>query len=131
WRPRDRRGLSRPLHTFDVGWADQPGAIEMMLSPSRHTDSPPVSPIRGTEAMLLLDLPTRLDARFATVAMADRLPSYRRLAGRGGWAIAGGSPGAHRATVTAVCIRSSSRFAGSLARGKSGNHRPANGRARR
>jgi hypothetical protein len=34
--------------------------------------------------MLLLDLPTRLDARFATVAMADRPPSNRRLAGRDG-----------------------------------------------
>jgi hypothetical protein len=79
-RPRDRRGLSRPLHTFDVGWADQPAANEMKLSPSRHTDSPPASPIRGTEAMLLLDLPTRLDAGFATVAMADRPPS-NRLAG--------------------------------------------------
>jgi hypothetical protein len=57
----------------------------MMLSPSCHTDSPPASPIRGTEAMLLLDLPTRLGAGFVTVAMADRPPSNRRLAGRDRW----------------------------------------------
>src|SRR5262249_50973882 len=50
-------GLSRPLHTFDVGWADQSGAVEMMFSPSCPTDSPPASPIRGTEAMRLLDPP--------------------------------------------------------------------------
>ena len=78
--PRPPRSL--PVSpSFDVGWADQPGAIEMMLSPSRHIDSPPASPIRGTEAMLLLDLPTRLDAGFATFAMADRPPSIRLAGG--------------------------------------------------
>ena len=84
-RPRDRRGLSRPLQRFHVGWADQPAAMERMVSPSCHPDSPPASPMRGTEAMRLLDLPTRLGAGFATVAMADRPPSNRRLAGRDRW----------------------------------------------
>ena len=85
-RPRDRRGLCRPVHKLDVGWADQHGPIEMMLSPSRHTDSPPASPMGGIEALLLLDLPTRSGAGFATVVMADRPPSRRRLAGRLRWA---------------------------------------------
>lgn len=35
--------------------------------------------------MLLLDLPTRWGDGFATVAMADRPPSNRRLAGRDRW----------------------------------------------
>ena len=53
-RRRDLRELSRPLYTFDVGWADQPGVIEMTFSPNCNTDSPPASPIRGTEPMRLL-----------------------------------------------------------------------------